>query len=230
MSDACRAAFAEGREADGRHELKEFFALQDSYLRGVVGKQLHARFKKNDFEDVVMYIAASLIRSLRNDVKLHWHGLWGTYKNCMTDYGRRQDVKVDTPGFAPGGFNAHAGADELVHADADRDDPALAADRTSVVARLHEMLAALADGPDGIRHPERMLKVLNFHMADIDNNAEIARALDIPPGTLRREWGEFCDWASGAFPDLRDFIVDAGDTADPDDDTDNDDHDDAWEA
>jgi hypothetical protein len=211
VSDACREAFAAGDEPRARELLAEFFTLQMSYLQGTVGRVLHARFAQEK-ADVVMYIAERLIGSLRRGRPLHWHMLWAIYNNCIVDYGRRRDVVRDPAGAPAGGIGQQVQAGTQIHGDPSSADPLAAAERADLTDRVQQMLADLAQRPEGIRHPERMCRVIDYRLGGVENTAEIAALLDVAEGTLRREWNEFRKWAIAAYPDLREYlpVVDAG--------------------
>lgn len=219
VSDAARLAYAEGREADARTLLQEFFALQLGYLRGTVYKEILDSFRDRA-EDAIGFIAVELITALQRGQKLHWHMLWSTYNNKLIDYYRRQGKYRDLPARSDDHDTGLGG--DPVHGrgnDAER-EPDAAAHLAGMRARIHDMYAELKAGPRQfhspepppagrdikIRNPDRIIDLLDRRMIGFENTAEIARDLGVNTDTLRREWNEFLEWARHAFSDLRDFL------------------------
>ena len=199
VSDALRQVIGDRQDPRRAQLLREFVLLQRSYLRGSVSNELMrtrlgSRLKQDSLDDCEAYVITRMIGSLERGNRMHWHMLFSTYcfaaRDWLTAEGRRERELL-------GAVADEADPEDVLEArspawgtDAAGADPASGAGQAGLLEAFQQLQAHIATGPDGIRNPDRSLQILQYHLAGIDNNAEVARLMGVAEGTIRREWNE----------------------------------------
>lgn len=86
--------------------------------------------------------------------------------------------------------------------DDDAHDLHVSRELMQIARRLATMPIADAKHSFLKRNPRRKAEILIRYLGGAEMHADIARAMDIPEGTIRREWGELTKWIRDEYPNL----------------------------